>query len=275
MSSGRWRGRALLVTGAILVGATAVAAIVGPWLSPFDPAAQELPLRLAGPTPGHPFGLDELGRDILARVLAGARISFAVGLAVVSVSASVGTLLGAIAGYFGGMIDDLISRVIDTLLAFPGLLLAIALVAVLGPSLANVLLALTVIGWVGYARLVRGQVLRAREFEYVQAARALGASTARILWRHVIPSAIPAVVVQATLGMAGAIIGEAALSFLGLGVQPPTPSWGTMLNGGRAHLLDAPHLTIFPGVAIALLVLGFNFVGDGLRDLADPKQARR
>jgi peptide/nickel transport system permease protein len=275
MSSRRWQGRALLVTGAIIVSAAAGAAIVGPWLSPFDPAAQELPLRLAGPTPAHPFGLDELGRDILARVLAGARISFAVGIAVVSVSASVGTLLGAIAGYFGGMIDDLISRIIDILLAFPGLLLAIALVAVLGPSLANVLLALTVIGWVGYARLVRGQVLRAREFEYVQAARALGASTPRILWRHVIPSAIPAVVVQATLGMAGAIIGEAALSFLGLGVQPPTPSWGTMLNGGRAHLLDAPHLTIFPGVAIALLVLGFNFVGDGLRDLADPKQVRR
>jgi len=269
------QGRVLLVTGAVIIGLTALAAIVGPWLTPFDPAVQELPLRLAGPTLTHPFGLDELGRDILARVLAGARISFAVGLAVVSVSASVGTALGAIAGYFGGVIDDLISRVIDILLAFPGLLLAIALVAVLGPSLANVLLALTVIGWVGYARLVRGQVLRAREFEYVQAARALGAGVPRILWRHVIPSALPAVVVQATLGMAGAIIGEAALSFLGLGVQPPTPSWGTMLNGGRAHLLDAPHLTIFPGVAIALLVLGFNFVGDGLRDLADPKQARR
>ena len=263
------------MTGAVIVGVAALAAIIGPWLTPFDPAAQELPLRLAGPTASHPFGLDELGRDILARVLAGARISFAVGLAVVSVSASVGTVLGAIAGYFGGVIDDLISRIIDILLAFPGLLLAIALVAVLGPSLANVLLALTVIGWVGYARLVRGQVLRAREFEYVQAARALGASIPRILWRHVIPSAMPAVVVQATLGMAGAIIGEAALSFLGLGVQPPTPSWGTMLNGGRAHLLDAPHLTIFPGVAIALLVLGFNFVGDGLRDLADPRQARR
>jgi peptide/nickel transport system permease protein len=275
MSSRRWQGRALLVTGAVIVGVTALAAIIGPWLTPFDPAAQELPLRLAGPTASHPFGLDELGRDILARVLAGARISFAVGLAVVSVSASVGTVLGAMAGYFGGVIDDLISRIIDILLAFPGLLLAIALVAVLGPSLTNVLLALTVIGWVGYARLVRGQVLRAREFEYVQAARALGASIPRILWRHVIPSAIPAVVVQATLGMAGAIIGEAALSFLGLGVQPPTPSWGTMLNGGRAHLLDAPHLTIFPGVAIAVLVLGFNFVGDGLRDLADPKQARR
>jgi peptide/nickel transport system permease protein len=222
----------------------------------------------------HPFGLDELGRDILARVLAGARISFLVGLTVVVISASVGTLLGAIAGYFGGVVDDCISRLTDVLLAFPGLLLAIALVAVLGPSLTNVLLALTVIGWVGYARLVRGQVLKARQLEYVQAARALGATSARILWRHVIPTAVPAVVVQATLGMAGAIIGEAALSFLGLGVQPPTPSWGTMLNGGRAHLLDAPHLTMFPGISIALLVLGFNFVGDGLRDLTDTKRHR-
>ena len=168
------------------------------------------------------------------------------------------------------MFDDVVSRIVDTLLAFPGLLLAIALVAVLGPSLANVLIALTVIGWVGYARLVRGQTLRARELEYVQAARALGAGTPRILWRHIVPSALPAIAVQATLGMAGAILGEASLSFLGLGVQPPTPSWGTMLTGGRAHILDAPHLTIFPGVAIALLVLGFNFVGDGLRDLADP-----
>jgi len=234
-------------------------------------SSQELALRLARPTVHHPFGLDELGRDILARVLAGARISFLVGLTVVSVSASVGTLLGAVAGYFGGVTDDVISRVIDVLLAFPGLLLAIALVAVLGPSLGNVLFALTIIGWVGYARLVRGQVLRARELEYVQAARAAGARIPRILWRHVVPTAIPAVVVQATLGMAGAIIGEAALSFLGLGVQPPTPSWGTMLNGGRAHLLDAPHLTIFPGLAIALLVLGFNFLGDGLRDATDPK----
>lgn len=255
---------------AIVVGA-AIAALIGPWATSLDPAAQELALRLTGPSRMHPFGLDELGRDILARVVAGARISFLVGITVVSVSASVGTLLGAMAGYFGGALDEGISRVMDVLLAFPGLLLAIALVAVLGPSLGNVLFALTVIGWVGYARLVRGQVLRAREYEYVQAARALGAGTRRVLWHHVIPTAIPAVVVQATLGMAGAIIGEAALSFLGLGVQPPTPSWGTMLNGGRAHLLDAPHLTIFPGVAIALLVLGFNFVGDGLRDLTDPK----
>jgi peptide/nickel transport system permease protein len=163
----------------------------------------------------------------------------------------------------------------DVLLAFPGLLLAIALVAVLGPSLANVILALSLIGWVGYARLVRGQVLRAREFEFVQAARALGAPTERILLRHIIPTALPAVTVQATLGMGAAILAEAALSFLGLGVQPPTPSWGTMLNGGRAHLLDAPHLTIFPGLAIAVLVLGFNFLGDGLRDALDPATNQR
>jgi peptide/nickel transport system permease protein len=265
----------MLRIGAVIVVVGVAAAIVGPFLTHVDPATQDLALRLAGPTSAHPFGLDELGRDILSRVLAGARISFLVGLTVVSVSSIIGTFLGTVAGYFGGVVDDVIGRVIDVLLAFPGLLLAIALVAVLGPSLGNVLFALTVIGWVGYARLVRGQVLRAREFEYVQAARALGAPTARILWRHVVPTALPAVVVQATLGMAAAIIGEAALSFLGLGVQPPTPSWGTMLNGGRAHLLDAPHLTIFPGLAIAVLVLGFNFLGDGLRDATDPKTKGR
>src|SRR5215213_4416265 len=261
----------MLKVGAFLVALALLAAIIGPLAIAYDPARQLISLRLGAPSVSHPFGLDELGRDILARVLAGARISFLVGLTVVSVSASAGTLLGAIAGYFGGVADDVISRVIDVLLAFPGLLLAIALVAVLGPSLQNVMLALTLIGWVGYARLVRGQVLRAREFEYVQAARALGATTPRILIRHVIPSALPAVTVQATLGMGGAILAEAALSFLGLGVQPPTPSWGTMLSYGRSHLLEAPHLTVFPGLAIAILVLGFNFLGDGLRDALDPQ----
>jgi peptide/nickel transport system permease protein len=256
--------------GAAIVLLAIVAGIFGPVLAPFDPAAQELALRLGGPSGTHWFGLDELGRDIFARVLSGARISLMVGLVVVGVSASIGIALGSIAGYFGGRIDEAISRVIDILLAFPGLLLAIALVAVLGPSLVNVVLALSLIGWVGYARLVRGQVLRAREFEFVQAARALGATTPRILARHVIPTTLPAVTVQATLGMGGAILAEAALSFLGLGVQPPTPSWGTMLNYGRTHLLDAPHLTIFPGLAIAILVLGFNFLGDGLRDALDP-----
>ena len=261
--------------GAVIVAVAVLAAVVGPLIAPFDPAAQELALRLSGPTGAHWFGLDELGRDIFARVLVGARISLMVGLVVVGVSATIGIVMGSVAGYFGGRVDEAISRVIDILLAFPGLLLAIALVAVLGPSLTNVVLALAVIGWVGYARLVRGQVLRARELEFVQAARALGASTPRILVRHVIPTTLPAVTVQATLGMGAAILAEASLSFLGLGVQPPTPSWGTMLNYGRGHLLDAPHLTIFPGLAIAALVLGFNFLGDGLRDALDPAMRGR
>jgi peptide/nickel transport system permease protein len=262
--------------GAAIVLLAVLAALIGPAIVPFHPSDQELPLRLEGPTGLHWFGLDELGRDIFARVLSGARISLLVGLVVVGVSSVLGTMLGSIAGYFGGLVDEIVSRVMDILLAFPGLLLAIAMVAVLGPSLTNVILALSLIGWVGYARLVRGQVLRARELEFVQAARALGASTPRILMRHIIPTALPAVTVQATLGMGGAILAEASLSFLGLGVQPPTPSWGTMLSYGRAHLLEAPHLTIFPGIAIAVLVLGFNFLGDGLRDALDPQaQGRR
>jgi peptide/nickel transport system permease protein len=264
----------MIRVGGFIVCLAIVAALAGPWLWPYDPSIQELARRLEAPSLPHPLGLDELGRDILARLLQGARISLIVGLAVVSVSSSVGMLFGSMAGYFGGRVDDIISRLIDILMAFPGILLAIALVAVLGPSLVNVVLALSIIGWVGYARLVRGQALRAREFEFVQAARASGASAARIVLRHILPTAIPAVVVQATLGMAGAIIAEAALSFLGLGVQPPTPSWGTMLDAGRAHLFDAPHLTIFPGLAIATLVLGFNFLGDGLRDRVDPKMVR-
>src|SRR6476660_798123 len=261
----------MIRVGGFIVCLAIVAALAGPVLWPHDPTTQELARRLEAPTLSHPLGLDELGRDILARLLQGARISLIVGLAVVSVSSTVGMLMGSIAGYFGGAVDDVISRVIDVLMAFPGILLAIALVAVLGPSLTNVILALCVIGWVGYARLVRGQALRAREYEYVQAARALGAGPARIVARHVLPTAFPTVIVQATLGMAGAIIAEASLSFLGLGVQPPIPRMGTMLEAGRSHLFDAPHLTLFPGLAIATLVLGFNFLGDGLRDRLDPK----
>jgi peptide/nickel transport system permease protein len=260
--------------GAVLVTIAAIGAVAGPWLVAADPRTQELALRLAGPTWAHPLGLDELGRDILSRLVAGARVSMLVGISVVSVSAALGMLVGGIAGYAGGWVDTVLGRIIDVLMAFPGILLAIALVAALGPSLRNVVFALATIGWVGYARLVRGQVLKAREFEYVQAARSLGASAPRVLLRHVLPSAYPAVLVQATLGMAGAIVAEASLSFLGLGVQPPTPSWGAMLDAGRSHLIDAPHLTIFPGLAIALLVLGFNFLGDGLRDRIDPRRAR-
>ena len=252
--------------GACVVALAVLAAVIGPWLVPYDPSAQELALRLEGPSRLHWLGLDELGRDILARVMSGARISLFVGLVVLSVSESIGAAMGALAGYYGGIIDEAISRVIDILLAFPGLLLAIALVAVLGPSLTNVVIALSLIGWVGYARVARAQVLQAREFEYVVAARAIGAATPRILIRHVLPAALPALTVQATLGMGGAILSEAALSFLGLGVQPPTPSWGAMLKYGRVHVLDAPHLTVFPGLAIALVVLGLNLLGDSLRD---------
>jgi peptide/nickel transport system permease protein len=260
--------------GILIVAVTIGAALAGPLLIPYQASAQELSRRLERPSLSHPFGLDELGRDILSRIVSGARISLLVGLSVVTLSSIVGVMLGAVAGYSGGQIDDGISRVMDVLMAFPGILLAIALVAVLGPSLGNVILALSVIGWVGYARLVRGQALRARELEFVQAARALGAGSPRIILRHILPTTLPSVVVQATLGMAGAIIAEAALSFLGLGVQPPTPSWGTMLDAGRSHLFDAPHLTIFPGLAIAILVLGFNFLGDGLRDRLDPRATR-
>ena len=263
-----------VTAGTIIVAIVFLSAMAAPVILPWDPSYQDLPNRLQGPTWQHWFGLDELGRDILARVLLGARVSLMVGIVVVGVSSIVGMAIGGISGYYGGRVDQIIGRVMDVLMAFPGMLLAIALVAVLGPSLVNVVLALTVIGWVGYARLVRGQVLRAREFEYVTAARALGAGTLRILSKHVLPSAWPPLLVQATLGMAGAILSEAALSFLGLGVQPPTPSWGTMINGGRVHLLDAPHLTIFPGVFLAIVVLGFNFLGDGLRDSIDPRRSR-
>ena len=257
--------------GAAIVLVVVVAAVFGPTVAPFDPAAQELALRLEGPTGLHWFGLDELGRDIFTRVLYGARISLLVGIVVVGVSATAGIAMGAIAGYFGGRVDEAISRIIDVLLAFPGLLLAIALVAVLGPSLTNVVIALTLIGWVGYARLVRGQVLRAREFEFVQAARALGATTPRILLRHVIPTTLPAVTVQATLGMGAAILNEASLSFLGFGQD--SMSWGSMIENGlrKADFPTEWWPVVFPAGALALLVLAFNLLGDGLQDAINPK----
>jgi peptide/nickel transport system permease protein len=250
-------------TGAAIVVGVVLAAVAWPWLAPYDPNAQELALRLEGPSRLHWFGLDELGRDILSRVLAGSRVSLLVGLTVVTFSAAGGTVIGLVTGYYGGIVDEALGRLVDVLLAFPGLLLAIALVAVLGPGVVNVAIALALIGWVGYARLVRGLVLQARELEFVAAARAAGARTPRILFMHILPAALPALRVQATLGMAGVILSEAALSFLGLGVQPPTPSWGTMLAYGRSHILDAPHLTIFPGLAVALVVAGFNLLGSG------------
>jgi len=257
-------------SGLVLTVLILLAAIAAPLLAPHDP---NVPIgnRLEKPSNAHMFGLDELGRDVLSRMIWGARVSLRVGFSVVLLASLVGVTLGAISGYFGGIIDVLVMRLCDILLAFPGILLAIALVAVLGPSLNNVILALAVIGWVGYARLVRGQVLKVREMEYVTAAKALGAKSPRVIIRHVLPNVINPVIVMATLGLAGAILAEAALSFLGLGVQPPTPSWGGMLSYGRRYLGEANHLAIFPGAAIMIAVMGLNFLGDGLIDALDPK----
>lgn len=246
-------------------------ALFAPFLAPYDPTAVRLAEGLSGPSITHPLGQDKLGRDILSRIIYGARISLYVGVFTVALSAVIGTIVGAVAGLLGGVVDEVVMRLIDILLAFPGILLAIAFMAVLGPSLNNIIIALTVLGWVGYARLVRGQVLALREFEFVQAARALGADTRRIIARHLLPNVLGPVIVQATFGMAGAIVAEAGLSFLGLGTQPPNPSWGSMLNDGREFLLISPHLTTFPGLAIMAVVLGLNFLGDGLRDILDPR----
>ncbi len=246
-------------------------ALFAPLLAPYDPTAVRLAEGLSGPSITHPLGQDKLGRDILSRIIYGARISLYVGVFTVALSAVIGTMVGAVAGFLGGVVDEVVMRLIDILLAFPGILLAIAFMAVLGPSLNNIVIALTVLGWVGYARLVRGQVLALREFEFVQAARALGADTRRIITRHLLPNVLGPVIVQATFGMAGAIVAEAGLSFLGLGTQPPNPSWGSMLNDGREFLLISPHLTTFPGLAIMAVVLGLNFLGDGLRDILDPR----
>lgn len=257
-------------TGLLLTVALVVCALLAPVLAPEDPLKPAGP-RLEAPSDAHPLGLDELGRDVLSRIVWGARVSLRVGFSVVLLASVIGVTLGAISGYFGGIVDVLIMRLCDILLAFPGILLAIALVAVLGPSLNNVILALSIIGWVGYARLVRGQVLKVREMEFVTAARAMGARSPRVIALHVLPNVMNPVIVMATLGLAGAILAEAALSFLGLGVQPPTPSWGAMLTYGRQYLGLANHLTIFPGAAIMAAVMGLNFLGDGLIDALDPK----
>jgi peptide/nickel transport system permease protein len=256
----------------VLIIIFVIFAIFAPWIAPQDPATIDLPTRLNTPSRAHWFGTDELGRDILSRVIFGARISMLVGSCVVAVSLALGLIIGSIAGYYGGAIDRFVNVVVmNAFLSFPGILLAIAFVAFRGPGILNLVVALSLGGWVGYARLVRGQVLAAREREFVEAARALGANDLRIIVRHILPNIIQPVIVQAAIGMAGAILAEATMSFLGLGVPPPTASWGTMLNDGRAHLFDAPHLVLFPALAVMLAVLSFNFIGDALRDYLDPR----
>jgi peptide/nickel transport system permease protein len=258
--------------GLVIIAVLFLAALFAPVLAPYDSSEQQLTARLETPTQEHPLGRDEFGRDILSRMIFGARVSMRVGVTVVLVCALIGTIIGAISGYYGGWIDRIISSFLfNTFLAFPGILLAIAMVAFLGPSLTNLILALCVIGWVSYARLVRGQVLKVKELDFVQAARTLGASDRWIILLHIIPNVVQPLIVQATLGMAGAVLAEASLSFLGLGVQEPVPSWGKMLDSGRAYLITAPHMVIFPGLAIMLTVMAFNFVGDALNDWINPK----
>src|SRR5436309_2374610 len=267
-----FRKNKLALAGFVTVVVLTFAALFAPWLAPYDPAAQTLPDRLEGPSWKHPFGNDELGRDILSRILLGTRVSMRVGATVVLLSGIAGVLIGGFAGYIGGKLDAFVTMVvINSLLAFPGILLAIALVAFLGPGLYRLIFALTIIGRVGYARLARGQVLKVKTLDFVEAARALGASRLRIFFSHILPNIIQPVLVQASIGMAGAILAEASLSFLGLGIAPPTPSWGAMLNDARNHLFDAPHMVVFPSVTLALTVLSFNFLGDALRDWLDPR----
>ena len=262
----------LAAAGFLIVIVLVFVAIFGPWLAPYDPAAQKLPERLDGPSWNHPFGNDELGRDILSRILLGTRVSMRVGATVVLLSVMAGVLIGGFAGYLGGKLDTFVTvLVINSLMAFPGILLAIALVAFLGPGLDRLIFSLTAISWVGYARLARGQVLKVKTLEFVEGARALGASSPRIFANHILPNIIQPILIQASIGMAVAILSEASLSFLGLGIAPPTPSWGSMLNDARNYLFDAPHMVIFPSIALVTTVLSFNFLGDALRDWLDPR----
>ena len=266
------RRQPLAALGFALLVVFIVCAVFAPWLAPYDPARLDLTGRLTGPSWVHWFGTDELGRDILSRTLFGARISLIVAVTVVGLSLAVGLVVGGLAGFYGGWTDTVVNvYVMNAFMSLPGILLAIAFVAFMGPGLGNVILALAISGWVGYARLVRAQVMAVKGREFVEAARALGASDLRVMGRHILPNILQPLIVQAAIGMAGAVLAEATLSFLGLGVPPPTASWGSMLNDARSHLFDSPHLVFFPAMAVMLCVLAFNFIGDALRDWMDPR----
>ncbi len=253
-----------------LIALVLLVAVIGPMLAPHDPLVPAPLDRLQGPSTDHLFGTDSLGRDIFSRVIYGARISILIGLISVSISLLPGTLLGLLAGYFGGRVDSLVMRLMDMLLAFPAILLAIFITAILGPSLPNTMVAVGIVYIPHYARIVRASVLSLKEQLFVQAIAHLGGGHARILGRHILPNALPPIIVYATLGMGTAVLQAAALGFLGLGAQPPQPEWGAMLSEGRQYIQIAPHVAAFPGAAILLLVLGFNLFGDGLRDVLDP-----
>jgi peptide/nickel transport system permease protein len=265
-----WHSR-LAGVGIVIVGMVIVAAIFAPLIAPYDPTQKNTRNLLKAPTLQHLMGTDELGRDTLSRVIYGARISLEVGVIAVGISLVIGVLLGLIAGYMGGGTDSVIMRVMDGLLAFPAIVLALAITAMLGPSLNNVMIAIGITGVPGFARLVRGQVLTTKGLEYVQAARAVGASDGRLMLRHILPNIVAPIIVQTSISVAAAILAEASLSFLGLGIQPPAASWGSMLNTAKGYLTHTSWLAIAPGTAIFLTVLGFNFLGDAIRDVLDPR----
>ncbi len=261
----------LTLAGAALVGMFLLAAVFAPLLAPHDPTTIDAAQRLAGPSLRHPLGTDYLGRDLLSRLLYGSRWSLGTVVLAATLILGIGVTVGSVAGYYGGRLDDVLMRIVDVLLAFPGLILALAVAGTLGPGIGSVMIGLVSIWWVSYARIVRGLVLGLRERPFIEAARALGFSDRRIVFRHVLPNILPPVLVLATLEMGELILALTALNFLGLGAQPPTPEWGAMINDARPFLFTAPRLMIYPGLAISLLVVGFNLLGDGLRDILDPR----
>lgn len=270
MKSRNWN----LILGATITGIIALTALFAPWLSPYDPLAISLQQEFAPPSAAHWLGCDSNGTDILSILIHGSRIALLVGVSATLTALAIGLLLGSIAGYFGGWRDSILMRFLDVIFAFPGIILAIALASMLGPSEGNLILALVATGWAGYARLVRGEVQAIRGLEYVEAARALGLSNRRIFVFHLWPNIVSPLLVAATFGVAGTILAEASLSFLGVGVPPGTPSWGALLSFGRDVLLEAPHVAAFPGLAIMITVLGFHLLGEGLRRRLDPKADR-
>ncbi|MCX5890098.1 MAG: ABC transporter permease [Deltaproteobacteria bacterium] len=267
----RLRRNRMAVAGLVLVVGLFAVALLAPWLAPYDPNFIDLKQVLMPPSPAHLLGTDTLGRDVLSRVIFGARISLLVGFVAVGIATLIGVLVGALAGYYGGAMDALLMRLVDLMLCFPTLFLILAVIAVLGPSIWNIMVVIGVTGWMGVARLVRAEFLSLREREFVMAVRALGASDARLIWRHLLPNALTPVMVSATLGVAGAILTESALSFLGLGVQPPTPSWGNILTMGKDNIEIAWWLSVFPGLAILVTVMSYNLLGEGIREAVDPR----
>jgi len=267
----RFRRHRLALVGAAVILLLYAMAIFAPYLAPYPPNDVNPARRLELPSLAHPFGLDELGRDLLSRVMYGARISLSIGFVAAGISLVVGVFLGALAGYYGGVVDNIIMRTVDVLMSIPAFLLIIAIVAAVGPNMLNVMVVIGLTHWSGYARVTRGTVLSLRSQEFVEAARAIGGGSLRVILRHILPNCLAPVIVLATLNVAGAILIETSLSFLGFGVQPPTASWGTILNTGRQYMRNAPHIALFPGLAITVTVLAFNLLGDGLRDALDPK----